>query len=50
MTVDAGPAPWSRPYQHVDPDLLTEVRKRSSRQRGMRDVELQDHDAMDVVA
>ncbi|MQS35269.1 DUF3320 domain-containing protein [Streptomyces katsurahamanus] len=50
VTVDAGPAPWSRPYQEVAPALLAEVRDRSSRQRGMRGVELQDPDARDVVA
>ncbi|MFF7542680.1 DUF3320 domain-containing protein [Streptomyces canus] len=50
VTVDAGPAPWSRPYQEVDPDLLAEVRARSSGQRGMRGVDLQDPDALDVVA
>ncbi|WP_249126136.1 DUF3320 domain-containing protein [Streptomyces sp. A2-16] len=50
VTVEAGPAPWSRPYQEVDPDLLAEVRARSSSQRGMRGVELQDPDALDVVA
>ncbi|WP_226966710.1 DUF3320 domain-containing protein [Streptomyces phaeolivaceus] len=50
VTVDAGPAPWSRPYQDVDPDLLAEVRDRSSIQRGMRGAELQDPDALDVVA
>ncbi|MEW2304445.1 DUF3320 domain-containing protein [Streptomyces sp. NPDC006655] len=50
VTVDVGPATWSRPYQEVDPDLLTEVRDRSSSQRGMWGVELQDPDALDVVA
>lgn len=50
VTVHAGPAPWSRPYQDVTPDLLAEVRERSSRQRGMRGVELQDPEALDVVA
>ncbi|WP_367323597.1 DUF3320 domain-containing protein [Streptomyces sp. HUAS ZL42] len=50
VTVDAGPAPWSRPYQDVEPDLLAEVRDRSSSQRGMWGVELQDPDALDVVA
>ncbi|MFF9778932.1 DUF3320 domain-containing protein [Streptomyces sp. NPDC013978] len=50
VTVDAGPAPWSRPYQEVDPDLLAEVRDRSSGQRGMWGVELQDPEALDVVA
>ncbi|MFF1308493.1 DUF3320 domain-containing protein [Streptomyces sp. NPDC058307] len=50
VTVDAGPALWSRPYQEVDLDLLAEVRARSSSQRGMRGVELQDPDALDVVA
>ncbi|MGW2569422.1 DUF3320 domain-containing protein [Streptomyces sp. NPDC001537] len=50
VTVDAGPAPWSRPYQEVDPVLLAEVRVRSSNQRGIRGVELQDPDALDVVA
>lgn len=50
VTVDAGPATWSRPYQEVDPDLLAQVRDRSSRERGMRGVELQDIDARDVVA
>ncbi|MGV9562975.1 DUF3320 domain-containing protein [Streptomyces sp. NPDC003480] len=50
VTVDAGPAPWSRPYQEVDPDLLAGVRERSCRQRGMWGVELQDPDALDVVA
>ena len=50
VTVDAGPAPWSRPYQEVDPDLLADVRARSSSQRGMHGVELQDPDALDVVA
>ncbi|MFI6803916.1 DUF3320 domain-containing protein [Streptomyces luteogriseus] len=50
MTVDSGPAPWSRPYQEVDPDLLAEVRDRSSSRRGMWGVELQDPEALDVVA
>ncbi|WP_293998004.1 DUF3320 domain-containing protein [Streptomyces sp.] len=50
VTVDVGPATWSRPYQEVDLDLLTEVRDRSSSQRGMWGVELQDPDALDVVA
>lgn len=50
VTVDAGPAPWSRPYQEVDLDLLAEVRDRSSRQRGKWGLELQDPDALDVVA
>ncbi|MFD3499139.1 DUF3320 domain-containing protein [Streptomyces sp. NPDC058678] len=50
VTVDAGPAPWSRPYQEVAPELLAEVRDRSSRQRGMWGVELQDPEALDVVA
>ncbi|RPE44413.1 AAA domain-containing protein [Streptomyces sp. Ag109_O5-1] len=50
VTVDVGPAPWSRPYQEVDLDLLTEVRDRSSSRRGMWGVELQDPDALDVVA
>ncbi|WP_405769150.1 DUF3320 domain-containing protein [Streptomyces sp. NBC_00080] len=50
VTVDAGPAPWSRPYQEVDPDLLAEVRDRSSSQRGMRSVELQDPEALELVA
>ncbi|WP_364711838.1 DUF3320 domain-containing protein [Streptomyces ossamyceticus] len=50
VTVDTGPAPWSRPYQEVDPGLLTEVRDRSSGRRGMRGTELQDPDALDVVA
>lgn len=50
VNVDAGPAPWSRPYQEVALDLLAEVRDRSSSQRGMRGVELQDPDALDVVA
>ncbi|MFF0202727.1 DUF3320 domain-containing protein [Streptomyces sp. NPDC005017] len=50
VTVDAGPAPWSRPYQDVDLALLAAVRERSGRQRGMRAVELQDPDALDVVA
>ncbi|WP_328839542.1 DUF3320 domain-containing protein [Streptomyces europaeiscabiei] len=50
VTVDAGPAPWSRPYQEVDPDLLAEVRDRSSSQRGMWGAELQDPEALDVVA
>ncbi|MFF2425957.1 DUF4011 domain-containing protein [Streptomyces mirabilis] len=50
VTVDAGPAPWSRPYQEVDPGLLAEVRDRSSSQRGRWGVELQDPDALDVVA
>jgi very-short-patch-repair endonuclease len=50
VTVDSGPAPWSRPYQEVDPDLLAEVRDRSSSQRGMWGVELQDPEALDVVA
>lgn len=44
------PAPWSRPYQEVDLDLLAEVRDRSSRQRGKWGLELQDPDALDVVA
>ncbi|MEI5524392.1 DUF3320 domain-containing protein [Streptomyces brasiliscabiei] len=50
MTVDDGPAPWSRPYQEVDPRLLAEVRDRSSSRRGMWGVELQDPDALDVVS
>ncbi|MFI2036117.1 DUF3320 domain-containing protein [Streptomyces bottropensis] len=50
VTVDAGPALWSRPYQEVDPDLLAEVRDRSSSQRGMWGAELQDPEALDVVA
>ncbi|WP_435611676.1 DUF3320 domain-containing protein [Streptomyces sp. bgisy159] len=50
VTVDAGPASWSRPYQEVDVDLLAEVRDRSSRQRGRPGAELQDPDALDVVA
>ncbi|NNJ05942.1 DUF3320 domain-containing protein [Streptomyces sp. PKU-MA01144] len=50
VTVHAGPAPWSRPYQDVAPYLLAETRERSSRRRGMRSVELQDPDALDVVA
>ncbi|MGW8991778.1 DUF3320 domain-containing protein [Streptomyces zhihengii] len=50
VTVDRGPAPWSRPYQEVDLGQLTEVRSRSSSRRGMRGVELQDPDALDVVA
>ncbi|WP_406305367.1 DUF3320 domain-containing protein [Streptomyces sp. NBC_00885] len=50
VTDNAGPAPWSRPYQEVDPDLLAEVRDRSSSQRGMWGAELQDPDALDVVA
>lgn len=50
VTVDAGPATWSRPYQEVDPDLLAEVRVRASSQRGMPGVELQDPEALDVVA
>ncbi|MGW5675699.1 DUF3320 domain-containing protein [Streptomyces sp. NPDC003860] len=50
VTVDEGPVPWSRPYQDVDPDLLAQVRDRSSTQRGMPGVELQDPDALGVVA
>ncbi|GAA1918876.1 hypothetical protein GCM10009837_50100 [Streptomyces durmitorensis] len=50
VTVDEGPAPWSRPYQDVDPDLLAELRVESSNRRGMSGVELQDPDALDVVA
>ncbi|WP_215455072.1 DUF3320 domain-containing protein [Streptomyces sp. ATCC 21386] len=50
VTVDDGPAPWSRPYQEVDPRLLAEVRDRSSSRRGMWGVELQDPGALDVVA
>ncbi|MFF8177185.1 DUF3320 domain-containing protein [Streptomyces chartreusis] len=50
MTVDAGPAPWSRPYQGVEPDLLAEVHDRSNSQRGMWGVELLDPDVLDVVA
>lgn len=50
VTVDAGPAPWSRPYQEVDLYLLTEVRDRSSNRRGMWGAELQDPDTLDVVA
>jgi very-short-patch-repair endonuclease len=50
VTVDAGPAPWSRPYHEVDLDLLAEVRDRSSSQRGMWGVDLQDPAALDVVA
>ncbi|QDN97730.1 DUF3320 domain-containing protein [Streptomyces sp. S1A1-8] len=50
VTVDHGPSTWSRPYQEVDANLLVEVRHRSSRQRGMSHVELQDLDAAGVVA
>ncbi|MFF0016218.1 DUF3320 domain-containing protein [Streptomyces sp. NPDC005374] len=50
VPVVVGPAPWSRPYQEVDLHLLAEARDRSSRQRGMRAVELQDPEALDVVA
>ncbi|MFJ2647162.1 DUF3320 domain-containing protein [Streptomyces sp. NPDC087420] len=50
VTVDVGPAPWSRPYQEVNPDLLAEVRDRSSSRRGMGGVELQDPAALDVVS
>jgi len=50
VTVDSGPAPWSRPYQEVDPGLLAEVRDRSSSRRGIWGAELQDPDALDVVA
>ncbi|MFE1750115.1 DUF3320 domain-containing protein [Streptomyces anandii] len=50
VTVDAGPAPWSRPYQEVDPALLAEVRDRSSSRLGLWGLELQDPDALDVVA
>ncbi|KOV68155.1 hypothetical protein ADL00_14340 [Streptomyces sp. AS58] len=50
VMVDTGPAPWSRPYQEVDLELLVKVRDRSTRQRGKQGVELQDPDALDVVA
>ncbi|MGQ4360782.1 DUF3320 domain-containing protein [Streptomyces sp. SAS_272] len=50
VAVDGGPAPWSRPYQEVDPDLLAEARDRSSSRRGVWDLELQDPAALDVVA
>ncbi|GAA0475731.1 DUF3320 domain-containing protein [Streptomyces olivaceiscleroticus] len=50
VPVDAGPSEWSRPYQEVEPALLTEVRLRSADRRGMRGVELQDPDAAGVVA
>ncbi|KPI08575.1 Protein of unknown function DUF4011 [Actinobacteria bacterium OK074] len=50
VAVDSGPSLWSRAYQEVDPDLLVDVRRRSSRQRGLPDVELQDPDALHVVA
>ncbi|MFJ8824886.1 DUF3320 domain-containing protein [Streptomyces sp. NPDC102467] len=50
VPVADGPAPWSRPYQDVDPDLLAELRERSSSQRGMPGVELQGPEALDVVA
>lgn len=49
VTVDEGPAPWSRPYQEVDLDLLAEVRQRASDRRGIWG-ELQDPEALDVVA
>ncbi|WEO97741.1 DUF3320 domain-containing protein [Streptomyces sp. FXJ1.172] len=50
VTVDSGPALWSRPYQEVDVHRLAEVRDRSSSQRGTWGLELQDPDALDVVA
>ncbi|MFB6845082.1 DUF3320 domain-containing protein [Streptomyces sp. NPDC056373] len=50
VTVDADPAPWSRLYQDVDPDLLADARDRSSSRRGMWGTELQDPEALDVVA
>ncbi|MFD4575683.1 DUF3320 domain-containing protein [Streptomyces sp. NPDC058417] len=50
VTVDTGPAPWSRPYQEVAPDLLAEVRDRSSGRRGLRGAGLQDPAALEVVA
>ncbi|GHJ98550.1 hypothetical protein SY2F82_03480 [Streptomyces sp. Y2F8-2] len=50
VAVNAGPAAWSRPYQDVDLDLLVEVRNRASRRRGLGVLELQDPDAIDVVA
>jgi very-short-patch-repair endonuclease len=50
VAVHAGPAAWSRPYQEADLDLLVEVRNRASRRRGLPTLELQDPEAIDVVA
>ncbi|MER5782836.1 DUF3320 domain-containing protein [Streptomyces mobaraensis] len=43
-------AAWSRPYQEVETDLLSELRARSCARLGRPDIELQDPDAAEVVA
>ncbi|MEU9773164.1 DUF3320 domain-containing protein [Streptomyces sp. NPDC047968] len=48
--VDDGPPAWSRAYEEVADVRLVELRVASARRRGMRDAELQDPDAVGVVA
>ncbi|MFJ4010201.1 DUF3320 domain-containing protein [Streptomyces sp. NPDC090026] len=50
VAVDDGPPAWSRAYEEVADVQLVELRVASARRRGMRDAELQDPEAVGVVA
>lgn len=50
VPVDDGPPTWSRPYREAEEIELVNLRITSSKQRGMRGVELQDPHASGVVA
>jgi very-short-patch-repair endonuclease len=50
VAVDDGPPPWSRAYEEVADVQLVNLRVTSAKRRGMRDAELQDPDAVGVVA
>ncbi|MCQ6555456.1 DUF3320 domain-containing protein [Streptomyces sp. C10-9-1] len=50
VAVDDGPPAWSRAYEEVTEARLVDLRVASARRRGMRDAELQDPDAVGVVA
>ncbi|MEV1091968.1 DUF3320 domain-containing protein [Streptomyces microflavus] len=50
VAVDDGPPAWSRAYEEVVDFQLVHLRVTSAKRRGMRDADLQDPDAVGVVA
>ncbi|MFK8850067.1 DUF3320 domain-containing protein [Streptomyces sp. Ac-502] len=50
VAVDDGPPTWSRAYEEVVDVQLVSLRDASAQRRGMRNAELQDPDAVGVVA